>query len=77
MQESIAEEFEQAVVDNVRKLKMGGGMDPKTTLGPLIAPNAIERVSSVAQLRSAVQLPLMLFRGQASATLKSACTMVI
>ncbi|KAK9797442.1 hypothetical protein WJX73_005347 [Symbiochloris irregularis] len=44
VQEPIAEEFEQAVVDNVRKLKLGGGMDPKTTLGPLIAPNAIERV---------------------------------
>ena len=44
-QEGVYEEFEQAVADNVRKLKLGGGMDPQTTLGPLIAPGALERVS--------------------------------
>ena len=44
LQEGVYKEFEQAVADNVRKLKLGGGMDPKTTLGPLIAPGALERV---------------------------------
>ena len=44
MQEGIYQDFEEAVADNVRKLKLGGGMDPSTTLGPLIAPGALDRV---------------------------------
>lgn len=45
-QEGVYDEFEQAVADNVRKLKLGGGLDPQTTLGPLIAPAALDRVRS-------------------------------
>jgi len=34
MQEGIFEEFSKAVVEKVNKFKLGGGMDPNTTLGP-------------------------------------------
>ena len=44
-QEGIFEEFSKAVVEKVNKFKLGGGMDPKTTLGPLISKAAIDRVS--------------------------------
>lgn len=47
-QEGIFEEFSKAVVEKVNKFKLGGGMDPKTTLGPLISKAAIDRVSSPA-----------------------------
>ena len=44
MQEGIFDEFSEAVVEKVNKLKLGGGMDPNTTLGPLISQAAVERV---------------------------------
>ena len=44
MQEGIFDEFSKAVVEKVNKLKLGGGMDPNTTLGPLISQAAVERV---------------------------------
>ena len=44
MQEGIFEEFSKALVEKVNKFKLGGGMDPNTTLGPLISPAAVERV---------------------------------
>ena len=47
-QEGIFDEFSKAVVEKVNKFKMGGGMDPNTTLGPLISQAAVERVSFVA-----------------------------
>ena len=36
--------FVEAMVAAVKKLKMGGGMDSSTTLGPLISIGAVERV---------------------------------
>ncbi len=44
MQEGIFEEFSKAVVEKVNKFKLGGGMDPNTTLGPLISQAAVDRV---------------------------------
>ena len=44
VQEGIFDEFSKAVVEKVNKLKLGGGMDPNTTLGPLISQAAVERV---------------------------------
>ena len=44
MQEGIFDEFSRAVVEKVNKFKMGGGMDPNTTLGPLISQGAVDRV---------------------------------
>lgn len=46
MQEGIFDEFSKAVVEKVNKFKMGGGMDPNTTLGPLISQGAVDRVCS-------------------------------
>ena len=46
MQEGIFEEFSKAVVEKVNKFKLGGGMDPNTTLGPLISQAAVDRVRS-------------------------------
>ncbi|DBB06011.1 TPA: hypothetical protein ACH3X3_009992 [Trebouxia sp. C0006] len=44
VQEGIFEEFSKAVVEKVNKFKLGGGMDPNTTLGPLISQAAVDRV---------------------------------
>ena len=45
LQEGIFDEFSKALVEKVNKLKLGGGTDPSTTLGPLISKAAIDRVS--------------------------------
>jgi hypothetical protein len=50
MQEGIFEEFSKAVVEKVNKFKLGGGMDPNTTLGPLISQAAVDRVHSCTSL---------------------------
>lgn len=50
MQEGIFDEFSKAVVEKVNKFKLGGGMDPNTTLGPLISQAAVERVSIIPPL---------------------------
>ncbi|KAK9806957.1 hypothetical protein WJX72_008662 [[Myrmecia] bisecta] len=44
VQEGIYEDFAQAVTSLVKEFKMGSGMDPSTTLGPLISPAAVDRV---------------------------------
>ena len=44
LQEGVFDEFSKALVEKVNKLKLGGGLDPNTTLGPLISKAAIERV---------------------------------
>ena len=43
-QEGVYDAFVEAMVAAVKKLKMGGGMDSTTTLGPLISTGAVERV---------------------------------
>ena len=43
-QEGIYDEFVKAVTKIVGEFKQGGGMDPATTLGPLINPAAVDRV---------------------------------
>ena len=43
-QEGVYDAFVEAMVAAVKKLKMGGGMDSSTTLGPLISTGAVERV---------------------------------
>lgn len=45
-QEGVYDAFVEAMVAAVKKLKMGGGMDTSTTLGPLISPGAVDRVSA-------------------------------
>ena len=47
MQEGIFDEFSKAVVEKVKKFQLGGGLDPNTTLGPLISQAAVERVGSL------------------------------
>ena len=56
MKEGIFEEFSKAVVEKVNKFKLGGGMDPNTTLGPLISQAAVDRVRSCTSLFAAVLL---------------------
>ncbi len=48
MQEGIFDEFSKAVVEKVNKFKLGGGLDPNTTLGPLISQAAVDRVQILA-----------------------------
>ena len=48
LQEGIYEEFVKAVTKKVGEFKQGGGMDPSTTLGPLINPAAVDRVGVLA-----------------------------
>jgi acyl-CoA reductase-like NAD-dependent aldehyde dehydrogenase len=43
-QEGIYDEFVKAVTKKVGEFKQGGGMDPATTLGPLINPAAVDHV---------------------------------
>ena len=44
LQEGIYDAFEEAVTKKVGELKSGGGLDPSTTLGPLIGHAAVDRV---------------------------------
>ena len=44
LKEGIFDEFSKALVEKVNKFKIGGGMDPSTTLGPLISQAAVDRV---------------------------------
>jgi Aldehyde dehydrogenase family len=44
MQDAVYEEFAEAVTSLVRKVRLGGGMEAATTLGPLISQAAVERV---------------------------------
>ncbi len=46
MQEGIYDAFEKAVTKKVGEFKQGGGLDPSTTLGPLIGHSAVDRVCS-------------------------------
>ena len=46
MQEGIYDAFEKAVTKKVGEFKQGGGLDPSTTLGPLIGHSAVDRVRS-------------------------------
>ena len=44
MQEEVYDQFVDAMVAAVRKLKLGGGLDSNTTLGPLISEAAVQHV---------------------------------
>lgn len=46
LDESIMEEFCEAFVDKVRKLKVGDPTDPATEVGPLIRPSEVARVGN-------------------------------
>ena len=43
-QESIHDAFVECLVARVRKLRLGSGLDPATTHGPVITPAALDRV---------------------------------
>lgn len=45
LQDGVYKEFTSAVADLSRKLRLGDGLHPATTLGPLISPAAVDRVS--------------------------------
>lgn len=46
VQETIAEEFSRKLVERVKQLKIGNGMDEGVTIGPLIDEEAIRKVQS-------------------------------
>ena len=48
VQEGIYDDFVDAVTKKVGDFKQGGGMDPSTTLGPLIGHTAVEHVRRMA-----------------------------
>lgn len=43
LQESIHDEFVKALVEAVEELKLGHGIDPATTHGPMIQPGAVDK----------------------------------
>ena len=43
-QDGVYDAFVEAVTESVGKLKLGSGMDPSTTLGPLINDRGVQRV---------------------------------
>lgn len=45
-QDGVYDAFVEAVTESVGKLKLGSGMDPSTTLGPLINDRGVQRVRS-------------------------------
>lgn len=49
--ESVAERFLRAVVDNLKKVRVGDPTDPKTTLGPLISAAQRDRVEKLVANR--------------------------
>ena len=51
LQAGIYDQFSKAVVQEVNKFKLGDGLVDGTTLGPLISPAAVERVSLLLEQR--------------------------
>jgi acyl-CoA reductase-like NAD-dependent aldehyde dehydrogenase len=49
LQEAVHDAFSEQLVSKVRKLRIGSGLDPGTTQGPLITNRAVEGVSESAQ----------------------------
>lgn len=50
VQDSIKEEFENKLIQRVNKIKVGHPLDPDTEMGPLIATEHFEKVSSYFQI---------------------------
>ncbi|VEF46847.1 succinate-semialdehyde dehydrogenase [Bacillus freudenreichii] len=44
--ESVAEKFTEKVAEKVRGLKVGNGLDPETSVGPVIDGNAVDKIKS-------------------------------
>jgi succinate-semialdehyde dehydrogenase/glutarate-semialdehyde dehydrogenase len=44
--EAVYDEFAEKLAAKVREIKVGDGTDPETTMGPLIGPEAVEKVES-------------------------------
>ncbi len=44
VERSIAPKFSELLISNVKKLKVGNGLEPDVTVGPLIAPFAVKKV---------------------------------
>jgi len=50
VQQKIKEVFEEMLVDQVRRLKLGNGLDPKTDIGPLVNKAAQDKVSKYVEI---------------------------
>jgi succinate-semialdehyde dehydrogenase/glutarate-semialdehyde dehydrogenase len=61
VQRSVLEPFLQTLGDRVAGLKAGNGMDPATSIGPLINETAIDKVD--AQVQNAIELGAVLHSG--------------
>jgi aldehyde dehydrogenase (NAD+) len=48
--EKIKETFESMLLDQVRRLRLGNGLDPKTDLGPLVNKTAQDKVASYVDI---------------------------
>nr|HID59753.1 aldehyde dehydrogenase family protein [Desulfobacterales bacterium] len=46
----IAEQFLDLLVDEVRKIKVGDGLDPKTTMGPVAGEEQLKKITSYIEL---------------------------
>ncbi len=44
VQEPVAEEFSKRLIDRLRSLKVGSGLDPDVSVGPLVEPAAVDKV---------------------------------
>ncbi|WP_148573546.1 aldehyde dehydrogenase family protein [Nocardioides caldifontis] len=47
VEDSIADEFTARLVDRVGQVRLGSGLDPETTMGPLVSEEQQERVNSM------------------------------
>lgn len=49
VQKSISDEFVEKLTDKVKEMTLGNGIDPETTMGPLIDQHALEKVKEHVQ----------------------------
>jgi phenylacetaldehyde dehydrogenase len=48
--ESVREEFTARLVERARGIRLGSGLDPETTMGPLVSAEQLERVTGYIEL---------------------------
>ncbi len=49
VEQAVAEEFAARCVEKTKKLRVGGGSDPATDVGPLIRPQHVQRMSDLVE----------------------------
>lgn len=66
VQESVSQKFTQKLASKVKVLKVGNGLDPDTSVGPVIDGNAVEKIKN--QIEDAVNKGADLITGESKLT---------